>query len=217
MRFSWAQTAAGALFVAVLGGMFVLPGRLLGPDHTMPTAVGLPQTVGRTEVQAVTPRPVVHHAPPRRSTPTPTAALVVARPVYHAPVVVKPRVQPRRVNVPVVQHRAVIAHVEPKAPALPPATAPAPAPAPAPVPAPGPSPGVTPASVPTPTPTPASAPAPAPTVVVATVEHTVAAAAPAVIPENDQQQPTNGNGNGGEHGNGHDNGHHGHGHDDGNG
>ena len=33
MRWSWAQTTAGALICAVVGGLLLLPGHLLGPDR----------------------------------------------------------------------------------------------------------------------------------------------------------------------------------------
>ena len=148
MRLSWAQTAAGALFVIVLGGLAALPGHLLGPSHTMPNALGLPQTTGGIEVQAALPVAPPHRVPPRR------AAVRIAVPVHHAPVVTARR--PSRVIVPAVEQRTVIARIAPRAATVPPAKAPAPKPALAPAPTP------TPAATPAPTPTPAP-PAPAPT------------------------------------------------------
>src|SRR6476659_1137561 len=55
MRFSWTQAAAGALFLALLGGMIVLPGRLLAPDHRVQLSLGLSQQPHGGSVQAVPP------------------------------------------------------------------------------------------------------------------------------------------------------------------
>src|SRR5437588_839444 len=73
MRFSWAQAAAGALFVVVLGGMIVLPGRLLGPDHRMQVGAALlPAAPTPTPTPAPEPTPAPAPAPVPTPTPTPT-------------------------------------------------------------------------------------------------------------------------------------------------
>lgn len=218
MRFSWAQTAAGALFVVVLGGLALLPGRLLGPVRTMPDSLGLPQS-SAARVEHAAPPLVVHHTPAKHVA---TRTLVVLPVVVHGTTPVAaptPRAARPRVAVPVVQHRAVIARITPKAPRIRTAAHPKPAPALAPAPTPAPtvaSPGITPAAVPTATP--AAAPAspalaaPAPTTLVATVEQTAAAVVPQIVPYNDEHGNSGNHG----HGQGHDNGQ-GHGNSDGHG
>ena len=42
MRLSWTQAAAGALMTAVVAGLLILPGRVLGPDSGGQDAVALP-------------------------------------------------------------------------------------------------------------------------------------------------------------------------------
>src|SRR3954452_9721690 len=54
MSFSWTQAAAGALFIGLLGGMVVLPGRLLAPEHRGQVSLGVAQARGGS-VQAVPP------------------------------------------------------------------------------------------------------------------------------------------------------------------
>src|SRR4051812_10793821 len=117
MRLSWAQAAAGALFVAVLGGMALLPGRLLGPEHRVHVEAALPQHAAPAEVEAAPP------LIPRRHPTRPAAVAAVA---HVARVATTPRRAPARAPrvaavrpVLVVQHPAVIARVAPQAPKAP--------------------------------------------------------------------------------------------------
>src|SRR3954452_2001969 len=232
MRLSWAQAAAGALFVVVLGGMALLPGRLLESDHRVPVGAHLPLRSASTEVEAAPPliiprrRPAV--PPARASAPVRRVVRVAApaRPVTpsKAPA---PRAQPTHAVL-VVDHPAVIAHLAAQAPKTatkpagprkskpapvrpgPPVPTPTPTPPPAPAPAPSPpaaSPGVTPAVVPAPTPTPAPA-VPAVPAVVATATQTVATVPQPVVEHNDVQvaAPSTDGQTPAEHGNGNGNG-----------
>src|SRR3954468_3769778 len=169
MSFSWTQAAAGALFIGLLGGMVVLPGRLLAPEHRVQVSLGVAQARGGS-VQAVPPvaqpepQKIVVKRPPkpaRRPVVKPSrasnqlAAVVVRtqrtpvrRPAPAAHPVAQPVAQP--VARPVIRHHAVVAHVAPapkvtKPRATPKEPVPAPAPAPAPTPAPTPSPAPAPA------------------------------------------------------------------------
>jgi hypothetical protein len=74
MRLSWAQGVAGVLTCAVVAGLLLLPGRLLGPDRPIHVAVPLPQAA--RSVEAAPPLVIRHlHHPakqaksPARSTP----------------------------------------------------------------------------------------------------------------------------------------------------
>src|SRR6185437_10817300 len=77
MRVSWAQAAAGAAILTVLGGLIVLPARVLGPMQST-ALVRLPPLVTPQAVeaapQAVEAAPAVrkHHRVPA---PAPAAAL----------------------------------------------------------------------------------------------------------------------------------------------
>lgn len=54
MRLSWGQTVAGGLTLAVVAGLLLLPGRLLGPDR--PVQLAIPAAQGALpSVQAVPP------------------------------------------------------------------------------------------------------------------------------------------------------------------
>ncbi|MFL5955543.1 MAG: hypothetical protein ACJ76I_15700 [Gaiellaceae bacterium] len=168
MRLSWAQAAAGALFVTVLSGMVVLPGRVLGPDHTAPVGVALPKTDSRSRVQAAPPLVTRGRAARPASRPVrPHARQTFVN--FSPPSTAHVRLQPAA-----ARPRAAIAHVAPPLAATPPVATPTPAPTPSPAP--------TPVPVPTPAPTPAPpagapgatpaaippvAPAPAPTPVAA--------------------------------------------------
>jgi hypothetical protein len=78
MRLSWAQGVAGVLTCAVVAGLLLLPGRLLGPDRPVHVTVPLPQAA--RSVQAAPPLVIRHlHRPakqaksaPVRSTPRPS-------------------------------------------------------------------------------------------------------------------------------------------------
>lgn len=68
MRLSWAQGVAGVLTCAVVAGLLLLPGRLLGPDQPIRVAVPLPQTA--RSVQAAPPLAVRHpHRPTQKKSP----------------------------------------------------------------------------------------------------------------------------------------------------
>src|SRR4051794_1252293 len=125
MSFSWTQAAAGALFIGLLGGMLVLPGRLIAPEHRVQLPLSsLQVSAGATSIQAA---PIVQHAEPVAPVTRP-----VRRPAatnHLASVVVKTRKQPvnhvshpvTRVRTParpVAHHIAVSERVAPKAPAV---------------------------------------------------------------------------------------------------
>src|SRR5437879_5912830 len=126
MRVSWTLAATGALFLALLGALLVLPGRLLAPDHRVQVAVGYAQQRRSQSVQAVP--PVVHARlkAPRRSAirqaahPRPVAHRAAAASSLAAVIVTTPRpvVRPAPTAArPVVQQRPAVAHVAPQAPA----------------------------------------------------------------------------------------------------
>ena len=71
MRLSWAQVVAGALTLAVVAGLTLLPGRLLGPDRPVHVAVPAPQAAVPS-VQAVPPLAVRR---PRATRPNTTLYL----------------------------------------------------------------------------------------------------------------------------------------------
>jgi hypothetical protein len=75
MRFSWAQTVAGGLTFAVVAGLLLLPGRLLGPDRPIAVAVPLPEKA--VSVQAAPPLRIPHLQKPRVKAPA--AATVTTR------------------------------------------------------------------------------------------------------------------------------------------
>src|SRR5215470_2622943 len=87
MRGSWTLAAAGALFLALLGGLVVLPGRLVAPEHRVQVAVGFTQQSGPRSVQA---------APPVAMPPVAIPAPAAPRPVSIRLVVPRPRPVPHR-------------------------------------------------------------------------------------------------------------------------
>jgi hypothetical protein len=181
MRLSATQAATGALTAAVVAGMLLLPGHLLGTDSGDRTVITLPVTTAPAPVQAAA---LVVRKPARkpRAKPAPAgprpvhAATLVSQPTRTAPVVhhaaatrssgVRSALLTRLVRSKAV--RAALAGTAPAKhkhapdPVLP--TAPAPAPAPAPPTTTAAQPTIV-ASVeqPAPAPTPAPTPAPAPT------------------------------------------------------
>ena len=173
MRWSWAQTAAGALIGAVVGGLLLLPGHLLGPDRQsaplrMPAAhvpVAVQAAPGSVVVRhPVKPARVARHQAVARTSPAAPpaqlASVVVHRSTPATPVVaVHHATNPKPVRTPrPTRHLPLPA--EPTTP-VPPAPAPTQAPTPTPVPAPTPTP--TPTAAPT-APAPAGSPAAVPTV-----------------------------------------------------
>jgi hypothetical protein len=190
MRVSWTLAAAGALFLALLGSLLVLPGRLVTPEHRVLVSIGFAQDPGNRSVQAV---PPLVQARPRAPRPRPTRLGVRRpRPAVHddlaanrlAAVIVRshrPVVRPQPAFAPTrrppVHHPVFVSAVAPHAPAVAlkqpatpePTTKPKPAPAPTPVapaptpqaPAPAP-PAAGPGATPAAVPDPTPAPAPAP-------------------------------------------------------
>src|SRR3954471_21204100 len=133
MRLSWTQAGTGALFIGLLGGMVVLPGRLLAPEHRVQVSLGVAQQSRGGSVQAVPPvaqpkpqkmavkRPAkpAHRPVAKPSRASNQLAAVVVRtqrtPVRRAAPVAQPVARPvaRPVAGPVIQHHAVVAHVAP--------------------------------------------------------------------------------------------------------
>ena len=123
MRLSWAQAVAGGLTLAVVAGLLLLPGRLLGPDR--PIELAIPAPLGTAwSVEAAPPRavPRPHAARPKIPAISTTAVFTTARQTYvlRAPAArpdartvrtantARPRVQPHR--------SAVISKLVPTAP-----------------------------------------------------------------------------------------------------
>jgi hypothetical protein len=207
MRFSWAHATTGALLAAVLTGMLILPGHLLGPDRRPEVSLGPAGRFGGTSLEALPPVVAAADSPSRAARRAPTASRAAVGSA-HLVGRIAPSVRLRAPARPSIDRRAVIARIAPQAPhtatpqaphtatppalptpALPPTavtTPTSPSPAPAPVPTPTATPTVPqPPSVPTPPVTPpASAPAAVP------VEHAVrvlADALPKLTPHNDTQ------------------------------
>jgi hypothetical protein len=75
MRLSWGQTVAGGLTLAVVAGLLLLPGRLLGPDR--PVDLTVPAARGAvSSVQAAPPLAIPHLRPTR----THVSAVVTSAP-----------------------------------------------------------------------------------------------------------------------------------------
>src|SRR5438034_8238038 len=142
MRLSWAQTATGALLLAAVIGLALLPARVLGPSSAPDRgSLSLPARAHGSSVQALPALPVSPVVSPRRASPrrgvpvTPPVAQLASAPVGRAtPVVDRVRAPvTTRPTVRVVRRRVPPDEARPAAPAAP---APVPAPAPAPAPAP---------------------------------------------------------------------------------
>lgn len=124
MRFSWAQIVAGVLTSAVVAGLLLLPGHLLGPEQPVGVAVPLPQKA--LSVQAAPPLAVRHRRPQRAG-----SEHAAAKPALYArqaaPAVVRAAVtQPRTVvrtspaRRMLATHRtAVVTRLAPRAPLVP--------------------------------------------------------------------------------------------------
>jgi len=81
MRLSWAQTVAGGLTGAVVAGLLLLPGRLLGPDQ--PVRVAAPSAPAARSIQAAPPLAIRHRRraqKPAPVLPAPARYTYVARP-----------------------------------------------------------------------------------------------------------------------------------------
>ncbi|MDX6425452.1 MAG: hypothetical protein QOD52_857 [Gaiellaceae bacterium] len=72
MRLSWAQGVAGVLTCAVVAGLLLLPGRLLGPDRPIHVAVPLPQAA--RSVQAAPPLVIRHLHHPAKQPKSPVGS-----------------------------------------------------------------------------------------------------------------------------------------------
>jgi hypothetical protein len=115
MRLSWGQTVAGGLTLAVVAGLLLLPGRLLGPDRTVELSVSATHAPV-SSVQAVPPLGV-HHRRPHRPKPAKVSAPTQAatRLTYVARPRTVVRVSPARTML--KAHRsAVISKLAPTAP-----------------------------------------------------------------------------------------------------
>ena len=116
MRLSWAQTVAGGLTLAVLVGLFLLPGRLLGPEGAVHVAV--PRAQAAQSVQAAPPLAIRH---PRTARPkAPALSLpALSAPAPRLTYVARPRtvVRVTRARKLLKAHRsAVISKLAPTAP-----------------------------------------------------------------------------------------------------
>jgi hypothetical protein len=76
MRLSWAQGVAGVLTCAVVAGLFLLPGRLLGPDQ--PVGVAVPEPQEARSVQAAPPLKIHHLRLNRAKRTVPTSVATQA-------------------------------------------------------------------------------------------------------------------------------------------
>jgi hypothetical protein len=213
MRGSWSQPAAGALVCAVVGGLLLLPGRLLGPSPQ-----GAPLSLAAAQapyaVEAVPVPGVVKH----RHVTTRQAAAVNAAPAAQLASVLVPRTIPVSAAA-VVQQTA--APTKPRTsrptrhiqlPAEPGATAtPPPTPVPPSAPAPTPPPATTPAAAPP------AAPATTPAVDTTPTRVLADSADSGTDPSSPSEHADNGNnkdqgdrgghGDNGNHGDGHGSGH----------
>jgi hypothetical protein len=113
MRLSWAQGVAGVLTCAVVAGLFLLPGRLLGPDQSARVAVPLAQAP--RSVQAAPPLAIHHLRLARPTTHVVSTATPARRSTYVPPARTVVRVSPERKLL--KAHRsAVISKLAPTAP-----------------------------------------------------------------------------------------------------
>jgi hypothetical protein len=117
MRLSWGQTVAGGLTLAVVAGLLLLPGHLLGPDRAVELSV--PATRGAvSSVQAVPPL-ALHHFRPTRPKASKAATVSTQPAAPRLTYVARPRtvvrVSPARTML--KTHRsAVISKLAPTAP-----------------------------------------------------------------------------------------------------
>ena len=112
MRLSWAQTVAGGSTLAVVAGLLLLPGRLLGPDRGV--QVSVPPAPATRSVQAAPPLAIRHLRKPRAHV-TPTPQVAPPRLTYVAQPGTVARVSPARKLL--KAHRwAVISKLAPAAP-----------------------------------------------------------------------------------------------------
>lgn len=125
MRSSWAQIVAGVLTSAVVAGLLLLPGHLLGPEQ--PVGVAVPLAQKALSVQAAPPL-AVRHRRPQRAGSVPAAAKPVlyahtaAPAVVRAAVTIRPRtvVRTSPARRMLATHRtAVVTRLAPRAPLVP--------------------------------------------------------------------------------------------------
>ena len=89
MRLSWGQTVAGGLTLAVVAGLLLLPGQLLGPDR--PVQLAIPAAHGALPSVQAAPPLVIRHLQPDRPK---SSAVAVTRLAPHVTTYVA---QPRTV------------------------------------------------------------------------------------------------------------------------
>jgi hypothetical protein len=112
MRLSWGQTVAGGLTLAVVAGLLLLPGQLMGPDRPVQLAIPAAQTA-LPPVQAAPPL-VIHHLQLNRAKSS-AATTQAPRATYVAPVRTVARVSPAR-RLLQTHRSAVISKLAPTAP-----------------------------------------------------------------------------------------------------
>lgn len=201
-RVPWAHAATGALSAAVVAGLLLLPGHLVGSGKDESAPIVLPATTAPAPVAAIPvvrpkrhvhrvakPQTVLASAPVVTRAVTPAVVHVAARPVVHRAVPTPKKAAPRVSTRP----RRLTAHETPRDIVAPPAPAPAPAPTAAPAPTPS---------------APAAAEVPASVTMAAPMQ-------PAPVVDTNVELPDQGNGHG--HGNGQGNGNNGNGNGNGNG
>jgi hypothetical protein len=115
MRISWAQAVAGGITLAVVAGLMLLPGRLLGPEQPVQVAVPAAQEA-LPSVQAAPPLAIRHLHLRRARAKTPSVTRQAPRATY----VTRPRTVVVRVSPAgklLKAHRsAVISKLAPTAP-----------------------------------------------------------------------------------------------------
>jgi hypothetical protein len=137
MRPTWEHSAVAALTTVVTAGLLILPGRVLGPEHTVGLTFHLssPAPTRQTVEAAPAPRAhVVARKSPRQSLRTSTAqfasVVVPARPPSVVRHVVTPKAVPQHHPVSAVRPQRPIHRTPPEPVPVPAPTPPAPAPAP---------------------------------------------------------------------------------------
>jgi hypothetical protein len=112
MRLSWGQTVAGGLTLAVMAGLLLLPGRVLGPDR--PIQLAIPAAQGALPSVQAAPPLVIRHQPDRAKSSAP-ATSQAPRATYVAPARTVARVSPAR-RLLQTHRSAVISKLAPTAP-----------------------------------------------------------------------------------------------------
>jgi len=113
MRLSWGQTVAGGLTLAVMAGLLLLPGRVLGPDR--PVQLAIPAAQGALPSVQAAPPLVIRHLQPNRAKSSAPATSQAPRATYVAPARTVTRVSPAR-RLLQTHRSAVISKLAPTAP-----------------------------------------------------------------------------------------------------